>query len=168
MTTITIGENSYKVKFNADSLLMGQVDDKEFTWDFEKIDSSSFHIIFNNRSFIAHVAKRDLSKQTLEIMVNHKMYNLTFSGRMDEMMKVLGIEKKEDGRDNIIKAPMPGLVLNIPVKTNQKVNKNDTVIILEAMKMENNIKSPKEATIKECLVEKGATVEKNQVLITLK
>jgi biotin carboxyl carrier protein len=168
MATISIGKNTYKVKFNADSLLMGHVNDKEFTWSFEKIDSTSFHIILNNRSFKAHVAKRDLSNQTLGILINQKMYNLTFSGRLDEMMKVLGIDKKEDGRDNIIKAPMPGLVLDIPIKVNQKVNMNDTVIILEAMKMENNIKSPKEATIKECLVEKGATVEKNQVLITLK
>ena len=168
MATISIGENTYKVRFNADSLLMGHVNDKEFTWNFERIDSTSFHIIFNNRSFKAHVAKKDLSNQTLEILVNQKTYNLTFSGRLDEMMKVLGIEKKADGRDNIIKAPMPGLVLDIPIKVNQKVNMNDTVIILEAMKMENNIKSPKEATIQECLVEKGAIVEKNQVLITLK
>jgi len=168
MATITIGKKTYKVKFQPDSFHAGEVNGKEFTWNLEKIDSNSFHVLWNNRSFVAHVAKRDLDNQTLEILVNKKVYQLSVAGRLDEMMKVLGIEKKEDAKDNIIKAPMPGLVLDIPVKVNQKVNKNDTIMILEAMKMENNIKSPKEATIKECLVKKGTTVEKNQVLITLK
>ena len=168
MATITIGENTYQVTFNADSFFKGQVNNKEIVWDFQKTGRDSFHIIMNNRSYKAYVAKADLSNQSLEIIVDQNSYTLTIADRFDEIMKVLGLEKKAAGRDNVIKAPMPGLVLEIPVKVNQKVNPNDTVMILEAMKMENNIKSPIEATIKECLVKKGSTVEKNQVLITLK
>jgi biotin carboxyl carrier protein len=168
MGTITIGGNSYQVKFNQDTLLEGQLNKKGFEWDLKKTGPGSFHIIMKNKSYSAYVAKVNLSNHTMEIVVNKNSYSLTFSDRFVEIMKVLGLEKRSAERDNFIKAPMPGLVLEIPVKVNQKVNMNDTVIILEAMKMENNIKSPKDGTIKKCLVKKGVSVEKDQVLITLK
>jgi biotin carboxyl carrier protein len=66
---------------------------------------------------------------------------------------------------NEIKAPMPGLVLDIIAEVGQEVNEGDNILILEAMKMENNIKSPTTGVIKEIKCEKGAAVEKNEVLI---
>ena len=60
---------------------------------------------------------------------------------------------------------MPGLVLEVLVKPGQTVKKGDKILVLEAMKMENIIKSPGEGIVKECLAEVGATVEKNQILI---
>ncbi|MNF13023.1 Glutaconyl-CoA decarboxylase subunit gamma [compost metagenome] len=64
-----------------------------------------------------------------------------------------------------IKAPMPGLVLNVIVESGQEVNKGDNLLILEAMKMENIIKSPSSGIVKKILVTKGDKVEKNEILI---
>jgi len=60
---------------------------------------------------------------------------------------------------------MPGLILEINVEVDQEVNENDTLLILEAMKMENVITSPRSGIIKSISVNKGEAVEKNQLLI---
>ncbi len=66
---------------------------------------------------------------------------------------------------NEVKAPMPGLVLDIRVSEGDEVKKGDPILVLEAMKMENIIKSPTDGVIKKINVKKGLAVEKNQVLI---
>jgi len=66
---------------------------------------------------------------------------------------------------NSIKAPMPGLIIDLKVKEGDVVKLNDPLIVLEAMKMENIIKSPGEGTVKVVKVRKGQSVEKSQVLI---
>jgi biotin carboxyl carrier protein len=60
---------------------------------------------------------------------------------------------------------MPGLILEIHVQTGQEVNEDDPLLILEAMKMENVITSPRDGIIKSITVKKGETVDKNQLLI---
>jgi biotin carboxyl carrier protein len=68
---------------------------------------------------------------------------------------------------NTVKAPMPGLVLNIVVEPGQTVEKGDPMIILEAMKMENVIKAAGEGRVKAIKVQKGMAVDKGQLLIEL-
>ena len=65
-----------------------------------------------------------------------------------------------------VNAPMPGTILDILVKPGQKINKNDTLLILNAMKMENVIKSPMKGKVKTISVSKGENVNKNQLLIS--
>ena len=67
--------------------------------------------------------------------------------------------------DKLIKAPMPGLIVAIEVETGQHIKKGDGVIIIEAMKMENEIKAPYDAIIKEINIVEKQAVEKNQVLV---
>jgi biotin carboxyl carrier protein len=66
---------------------------------------------------------------------------------------------------NDVKAPMPGMVFNVLVSEGQDIKKGDPLIVLEAMKMENVLKSPTDGTVKKIAVTKGVAVEKNQVLI---
>lgn len=64
-------------------------------------------------------------------------------------------------------APMPGTILNINVSAGQAVKKGEVVVILEAMKMENEIVAPEDGTVKQILVQKGATVDTDAVLIVI-
>ena len=68
--------------------------------------------------------------------------------------------------DNV-KAPMPGLVLDILVEAGQSVNKGDNLLILEAMKMENIIKASGNGVVKNININKKDAVEKNQLLIEM-
>ena len=81
------------------------------------------------------------------------------------MLEKLGMNKTSAAAVQDIKAPMPGLVIELKVEEGQEIKAGDPLIILEAMKMENIIKSPREGVIKSILVKKGQSVEKNQILI---
>ncbi len=71
------------------------------------------------------------------------------------------------GSAKSVKAPLPGVVLSIPVKVGQAVKAADTVLLLEAMKMENAIHAGADGTVKEILVSAGDSVLEGNVLITL-
>jgi biotin carboxyl carrier protein len=79
----------------------------------------------------------------------------------------LGFSSKSTKKANEIKAPMPGMVLSVLVQEGQLVKAGESVLILEAMKMENVIKAPADCTVKQIKVKQGNAVEKNQVLIEL-
>jgi biotin carboxyl carrier protein len=81
------------------------------------------------------------------------------------LLKSLGFDDLNAKKVNEIKAPMPGLVLDVRVSEGDTVKKGDAILVLEAMKMENIIKSPTDGIIKKINVKKGVAVEKNQVLI---
>ena len=77
----------------------------------------------------------------------------------------MGLSVGGSQKVNVVKAPMPGLVLQITATLGQDVQKGDTLLILEAMKMENVIKATGEGRVKSIAVQQGAAVEKGQLLI---
>jgi biotin carboxyl carrier protein len=83
----------------------------------------------------------------------------------DELLKNLGMEAVGQKKLREVKAPMPGMVLNILVQAGDTVDKDTPLLILEAMKMENVIKCAAPAVVKKVLAVKGVAVEKNAVLI---
>jgi biotin carboxyl carrier protein len=85
--------------------------------------------------------------------------------KADLLLKQLGLSNLAANSKKDIKAPMPGLILNIMVEEGKEVKKGDPLLILEAMKMENVIKSPSDGVVKSIKTQKGKSVEKNQILI---
>ena len=67
----------------------------------------------------------------------------------------------------VVKSPMPGNVLKINVTAGQKVNEGDVLLILEAMKMENEVVSTKTGTVAQIVVDKGAVVETDSPLVVI-
>jgi biotin carboxyl carrier protein len=84
---------------------------------------------------------------------------------MDLLLLQMGLNNNSTGKVNSIKAPMPGLILEINAQQGDVVSPGDTLLVLEAMKMENVIKASGEGTVKSVRVSKGQSVEKGQVLI---
>lgn len=66
-----------------------------------------------------------------------------------------------------VKSPMPGTIVDVPVKAGQAVKAGDVLVILEAMKMENEIKAPKDGTVTSVNVNKGESVNTGTLLVTL-
>lgn len=133
--------------------------------DFLKETDTKFHVINNNRSYSLEVIKSDFDKKEFLIKVNGNEYQLKASDKYDELLNRMGISRGATAKVNELKAPMPGLVLNIKVEPGQEVKKDEPLLILEAMKMENVLKSPADVVIKSVEVSEKIAVEKNQVLI---
>lgn len=164
----------YKVKVNEEAErqieISGKeisVDGNEIIWDQIELGKNRFHILKNHRSFLCEVLSADAQRKSLEIKVNGKVFHAEVKDRFDELLHQLGMDKVATSKVNVIKAPMPGLVLKLIVGIGDKIKAGDSLLILEAMKMENVIKSPGEGVVKMVKVKERETVDKNQVLIEL-
>jgi biotin carboxyl carrier protein len=104
-------------------------------------------------------------EKTASIKVNGHTYNIAIKDRFDDLLHQLGLDNLQSAKVAELKAPMPGLVLSILVKEGDEIKKGDNLLVLEAMKMENIIKSPADVTIKSIKIKPSDKVEKNQVLI---
>lgn len=141
------------------------VDENIFSWDLQKIDEHYFHILYNNKSYRAEVVKADHATKSFLIKINNRTYPVELKDRFDLLLEKMGMNASAIAKVNNVKAPMPGLIIDLKIKVGDTVKTGDTLIILEAMKMENMIKSPGEGIVKSVKIKKGESVEKNQVLI---
>ena len=128
----------------------------------------TFHVLRNGKSYIATLVAVDYAKKTFKIKVNGRIYDLRLDDEYDQLVSELGLEISSSKKLKDVKAPMPGLVLDIAVDSGQEIKKGDKLLILEAMKMENIIKSEGEGVVKTIHVNKGAAVDKGQLLIEMK
>ncbi len=140
---------------------------EEINWDLIEVEAGRFNILFNHRSYGAVVLSADYENKSFLIRIDSHVFNLSAKDKFDLLAEQLGFSAKNAKKANDIKAPMPGMVLEILVEEGQSILKGDSVLILEAMKMENVIKAPADCVIKTVKVIKGNAVEKNQVLLEL-
>lgn len=135
------------------------------TLDSKPISDSKFHILHQNKSYNAEIELSDFNNKYYKVKVNNNSYNINIFNELDSLINKMGFANGSTKYVNSIKAPMPGLILDILVKIGQEIKENDTLLILEAMKMENIISSPRDGVIKSVSVNKADAVEKNQLLI---
>ncbi len=157
-TAFKIKSNGYEFAFTPE-----EVD----AIDIVKKNTATFNIIQNNRSVNAKIiqANSTAKKQTIEIEGEH--FEVEITDELDETLQQMGFGITAGKQLKEIKAPMPGLVLQIDVTAGQLVAAGDTLLILVAMKMENSIIIPAHATIKKIAVVAGQAVEKGQLLVEL-
>jgi biotin carboxyl carrier protein len=165
---------NYKVQYKSEEpfeieLMDGalSVNDSVQNLDILKINESKFHIIKDNKSYDISVVSMDRKTKQCTISVNGKNYELKLSNELDQLLLKMGMGKSKDNKMDLVKAPMPGLVLHILVEIGQSIEKGDSLIILEAMKMENIIKATGSGIVKAIKVSTKDAVEKNQVLIEM-
>ncbi|MFT5752979.1 MAG: biotin carboxyl carrier protein [Flavobacterium sp.] len=130
-----------------------------------QLSNEKFHVLKDNKPYTVEVFSTDLSAKKYSIKVNNSVYEVAIANELDQLITAMGIEAGKTKIINAIKAPMPGLILEINVSVGQEVKENDPLLILEAMKMENSFLSPRDGIIKSISVEKGNAVEKGQLLI---
>jgi len=134
--------------------------------DILKQSASDYHVLHKQKSFHAELIESDFNDKTYSIRINSTTYKVKIQTLLDDLIKKIGYAAGSAKTINSISAPMPGIIIGVNIKKDQKVKEGDTLLILEAMKMENAILCPKNASIKEVLVSTGETVDKNKLLIT--
>ena len=133
--------------------------------DIYPVNPTTFHILHKNRSFNAELINMNKSEKTCSVRVNSHVYTMSLTDQFDELLHKLGMDNLSAQKVSELKAPMPGMVLKVLVSEGEEVKKGSNLLILEAMKMENVIKSPADGVIKIIKVSPADKVEKNQVMI---
>lgn len=168
MYTIKVnGNKEFKTELHkqTDKAIEGTLNGESFSADIIKIRDEVYHLIKDNVSYNLEVVKHVPEDKKLIVKINNTVYTLDIKDKYDDLLHSLGLDNMASKKVNDIKAPMPGMVLNVLVTEGQEVKKGDALIVLEAMKMENILKSPTDGTIKKIAINKGVAVEKNQLLI---
>jgi biotin carboxyl carrier protein len=127
----------------------------------------AFQILHKGRSYHAKLLEADYVARQISFQINGAKYTLHIADHYERLVQELGLNVGSSQKQNVVKAPMPGLVLNIMVEVGQVVCKGDPLLILEAMKMENVIKAIGDGTVKLVAVVKGAAVEKGHLLLEM-
>lgn len=133
--------------------------------DLVKTGPGQYSLVVNGRSHRVLVLKEDKENKTVRLRIGAHTYTVQLEDEQAHLMHELGLDKAASAAVKEIKAPMPGLVLKLLVKEGDTVKRNDAVLILEAMKMENVIKSPGDGTVSKVHAQERTAVEKGQLLV---
>lgn len=141
------------------------VDGVTYDVDFESVSGQPVHsLIVDGNSYEAYVYPSDVGWQ---VLLQGRRYLLHVEDEREKRLRAgLGggpVEKSEFH----LKSPMPGLVISIPVTEGQTVAKDDLLVILESMKMQNELKSPRDGTVSRLRVKPGDKVEQKETLLTV-
>ncbi|MDE0159651.1 MAG: hypothetical protein OXI02_04220 [Candidatus Dadabacteria bacterium] len=156
--TFKLGNRTYKVDFEEkEGLGLIGIDGEQKEMEFLRIDENTCSILVDNRSV------------TVGIFREAKKIQVFYEGDLYEIEAVSGRDASQsEGTGSLdITAPMHSRVVKILKKVGDNVEVGDSVIVVEAMKMESELKASASGTIKEIRAKEGETVEKDSVLVAL-
>lgn len=155
----------YKVKAN--EFLFSFTQTEIACADLIRLSSTAYNLIKDHHCVNAKLVEKDATGKKLTIEIEGETVDIEIKDELDQVLEKMGFGSASNKQIKEIKAPMPGLVLEIAVADGQDVNEGDKLLILEAMKMENSIMIHINARIKKVAVTAGQAVEKGQVLVEL-
>jgi biotin carboxyl carrier protein len=141
------------------------VNGQSLAWEMIRVSDGYFHLLFRHKSIRAEIVKIDSASKSFTLKINGHLYTIELKDKFDLLLEKMGMTASAGSKINNIKAPMPGLILDLKVGPGDPVKTGDALLILEAMKMENIIKSSGEGVVRTVKIKKGESVEKGQVLI---
>lgn len=162
MAKIIIDNNPFNIEKTDGTLL---IDNDEATYDLLKNGDNGYHLIYNNQSFNIKVLNKDNHSGELTLKINGRVISTQLQNKLADLLKKMGMDNNKKKLKDL-KAPMPGLVLDILVKEGEEVTEGQELIVLEAMKMENAIKSPQDGIIDKIQIDKQDKIDKNHTLLS--
>ncbi|WP_026902743.1 acetyl-CoA carboxylase biotin carboxyl carrier protein subunit [Pedobacter glucosidilyticus] len=162
MYTLKSENQHYKIEEREGKLYLN---DGLIDLDMSNLGNQHFHVIKKHKSYEAELLELNKEEKYVLIKVNTHVYRFDVSDQYDILLKEMGLDKLNQHTVKELKAPMPGLVLQLIVKVGDEIKKGDNLLVLEAMKMENILKAPADATVRAITIKAGDKVEKNQILI---
>ena len=162
MIEIKAGDTAkIKVENNKEGIFL---DGKPFEGEIIKINENSYKVFKSNKIFRVDVVERE--GKEMKLKVNDELINVSVTDHIDQILDKLGMNMSASTAVSDIKAPMPGSILSVSISEGDEVSAGDPLLILEAMKMENVIKSPGAGKVSKVHIAEKENVEKNQVLIS--
>lgn len=141
------------------------VDGKVVEVDFQSIEKQPvFSLIVDGKSYEAYVYR---GEEDLEVLVKGRLYHASVEDERERRLRAASGGAVAQSGPFQLKAPMPGLIVAISVETGQEVKTGDVLLILESMKMQNELKSPRDGVIGRINVAAGDSVEQRQKLLSV-
>src|SRR5512143_4282048 len=141
------------------------IDGKVYEVDFESVSGQPvYSLIVDGKSYEGYTARGD---EDWQVLLHGRLYPITVEDEREKRLRsAAGGGVAETGEFHL-RAPMPGLVVTIPVEEGQVVKRGQVLVILESMKMQNELKSPRDGIIGRLRVKSGDAVEQKQTLLSV-
>ena len=159
----TIDEREFIVEILDDQKIT--IDGATYSIDFESVGNQPvFSLLIDGKSYEGLIYPSD---DEWQVLLHGALYTLQIEDERERRLRAAGGGELAEKSEYHLKAPMPGLVVDILVDSGQAVEKGDVLVILESMKMQNELKSPRAGPVSRIRVEVGDTVAQKQTLLTV-
>jgi biotin carboxyl carrier protein len=133
--------------------------------DFETVSGQPvFSLILDGKSYESFVYQGD---EDWEVLLRGRQFQVKVQDEREKRLKAAAGGGVAEGGEFLLRAPMPGLVVAIPVEEGQEVKKGQVILILESMKMQNELKAPRDGVVERIRVKAGESVEQKQTMLSL-
>lgn len=162
----------YITTINEQEFVVEIIDDRQLSLngvmyevDFNSVTGQPvYSLLLDGKSFEAYVGE---SEGCWQVLLQGQMYQGCVEDEREKRLRAAGGSQVSERDEFHLKAPMPGLVVAVTVAENQVVEKGDVLLILESMKMQNELKSPRTGKVARVRVEAGDRVEQRQTLLSV-
>ncbi len=160
---ISLNNKKKKASYSGNSRI--SIDKTEYECDLIHLEGQNYILKLNNIFY--EVTTNKLDNDIFSVLINGSLFEVEVRTSLQEKARELLQQKASAHQKMEVKAPMPGMILKIKKNVSESIEQGETVLILEAMKMENDLRAPRPGVIKEVLVQEGTAVEKGAVLFTI-
>ena len=159
----TIGEREFIMDVQDDGHIV--IDGVTYTVDFHSVgDQPVYSLIVDGQSYEAFVFP---GEESWQVLLHGRLYPALVEDEREKRLRAAAGGNVAERMEFHLKAPMPGLVISIPVGEGQEVEKGDVLLILESMKMQNELKSPRKGVVTRMRVKVGDSVDQRQTLLSV-
>lgn len=143
------------------------VDGESHALDFRQVGKLSLYsLLLDNVSY--EMVVEDEGNNLWRVMIGGELYRVRVEDERTRRLALANRQPPPPSGEIALKAPIPGLVVRVMVEPGETVHAGQSLVILEAMKMENELRAPRAGTVHEVRVADGDTVDQGQVLLTLR
>lgn len=142
-----------------------RVNDKLYEIDFETVSGQPvYSLIVDGKSHESYIYQGD---DNWQVLLHGRLYPVTVEDEREKRLRAAAGGGVAETGEFHLRAPMPGLVVAIPVTEGQEIKRGQVILILESMKMQNELKAPRDGTIGRIRVKPGESVEQKQTLLSV-
>lgn len=133
--------------------------------DFESVSGQPvYSLIIDGKSHEGYVYPNE---ENWQVLLRGRLYQASVEDERERRLRTAGGGGIMEGGEFHLKAPMPGMIVAIPITEGDVVKKGQVLLILESMKMQNELKAPKDGTVHRIRIKVGETVEQKQTLLSV-
>jgi len=165
MLQIKVNNKQFWVAIEEGFDLKADINGKKVNCNIEEIGNGRFLLRKENKVFELFLVSASEDGKELEVQMGQSYFKAEIQTEFDQLLGTMGFKTGDSKKLKELKSPMPGKIVSVLVEEGANVKAGDSLLVLEAMKMENVLQCPVDGKVEKILVEKGASVNKNDILI---